>query len=368
MPVENQEETNVGMFDFDTMMDFSEETDKTAAPDPLKGITEEEEEQEQEEAQEEEGKTTTKEKEAPAEPKKQTTTTESTVYSNLAKKYIERGAWQDAKMEINGEEVVLSELEDLDEETFLEIQKSQDQARQEDLKDKYIDKEELDEISLKIVEISKNKGDISKALDIKKRFIDPLEQFDLDDEAHQEALVRQKYHIESNGKLSREDIDVIIERKKKDLLLDKEASQYAESLKVGYKAYLDKENQKLAEEKVQEAENVKTLKKSVRDSLAKYGLNDASIKPLVNFIGTKDNDPLIQMVNDIKKDPEQLAELIFFLNKKEDYIRAIGNKTTTGVETKLLKKLEFIRDNKKEEKSGQVKTKEKEEEFDLRFE
>lgn len=365
------EDATVGMFDFDSLMGITEEEDKSEVfeEDINEEIFKEDGEQE------EEGNEVEQEEETLEDPKETTENKEQedkpvqpNVYSGLVKKYIDLGIWQDAKVEINGEEVILSELEDLDEDTFLNIQKSQDAAFKEDIGEKYINKEELDEISLAIIDISKNKGDISKALDIKKRFIDPLEHFDLDNEMHQEDLVRQKYMIQSNGSLSPKDIDAIIEARKRDLTLDKEASTYAEQLKKGYKTYLANESKRLEEEKINEENRVKDLKKQVRESLGKYGLNDASKRSLSNFIGTKENDPLIEMVQEIKKDPEKLAELIFFLNKKEDYIKAIGNTVTKNTGTKVLKTLKFIQDSKKETKSGTPQTKEeKEEEFELIF-
>lgn len=355
-------DASVGMFDFDSLMEEDLTVGQEEAPIEEKDDTIEDVQEEEDIFEEE--VVTEEDVEEEIEPQE----TGNSVYSGLVKKYIDLGIWQDAKVEIDGKEVILSEIEGIDEETFLNIQKSQDEAFKEDISKKYINKEELDEISLAIIDISKNKGDISKALDIKKRFIDPLEYFDLDNEAHQEDLVRQKYMIQSNGTLSERDLDAIISTRKKDLTLDKEASEYAEQLKKGYKTYLANESKKLEEAKIQEEANVKELRKQVRDSLDKFGLNDASKRALTKFVGTKDNDPLMEMVQEIKNDPEQLAELIFFLNKKEDYIKAIGNSATRGEGTKVLKTLKFIQNSNKEAKSGKPQTKdEKEEEFELIF-
>lgn len=370
-----EDTATVGMFDFETMMGISEEVkedeiENTAEMEDDIVDTQKDEEVESIEVEEEdlESRDTKEDEDGISENDNKEEGTQKNVYSNLVKKYIDLGIWQDAKVEIDGEEVVLSEIGDLDEETFLNIQKSQHAAFKEDISEKYINKEELDEISLAIIDISKNKGDISRALDIKKRFIDPLEHFDLDNELHQEDLVRQKYMIQSNGALSESDIDAIIEARKKDLTLDKEAYEYAEQLKKGYKAYLANESKKLEEERLQEEQSIKNLKKQVRDSLEKYGLNDASRRSLSNFIGTKDNDPLMEMIQEIKSDPDKLAELIFFLNKKDDYIKAISNKATKDTGTKVLRTLKFIQDSKKETKSGKQQIKnEDEEEFELIF-
>lgn len=356
----------IGNYDFSKMLEIEDTTEEKEGDEELQlDIEGEEPVVEVEEEQEEEPE---KEKpQAPKEEKEDVDTDQPSIYSNLAKKYIEMGSWQDAKIELDGEEVTLSELENLDEDTFLQIQQSQEAAKNEDLKDKYINKEELDEISLQIVEISKNKGDLSKVLDVKKRYIDPLEKFDLTQESHQEALVRQKYMIESNNKLSQKDLDLIIKSRKEDLTLDREAQEYADGLKAGFGQFLKQEEDKAKEAQSALKETVKTTKKSVRDELSKYGLKDTAIKPLLDFITSdKENDPLTAQVDELRKNPEQLAELLMFLNNKEDYIKAIGEKATLGKETKFLRTLNLI-PGKKETKAGKQEPKEEKEKLVLKY-
>lgn len=370
---ESAEETAFGLLDFDSILEEqqSEEgqkKDKAPEPEPEKEEPEVEltgpnldlegelENEEPEKVEEEDKKEDIVE------------VGEPTVYSNLAKKYIEMGTWQDAKVDIDGEEVIISELDTLDEETFLQLQKSQEEARNEDLKDKYINKEELDDISLQIIEISKNKGDISKVLEVKKKFIDPLEKYDLEDELHQEALVRQKYQIESNNTLSQEDIDIIIEKRKKDLVLDKEAEEFAARLKTSFSNMMKAEQEKAEKERDTLKENEKVTKKSVRDILSKnYQLNDSATKSLLNFVSLSgEEDPLIDHVKKLKEDPEQLAELIMFLNKKKEYLKAVGENATKGKEMDVLRKLNFI-PKQKEVKSGKQEQKEEKEKLVFKF-
>jgi hypothetical protein len=360
-PVEIRD--GVGNYNFDALLSLDTETEEEEENTELQlNIEGEQQEEEQEEQQEEEQAVAPeKEEGTPLEAEK------SSVYSRLTKKYIEMGTWQDAKIELNGEEVTLSELENLDEETFLQIQQSQDTVKDEDLKDKYINKEELDDISLQIVEISKNKGDLSRVLDVKKRFIDPLEKFDLTQESHQEALVRQKYLIESNNKLSQKDLDIIIKNRKEDLTLDKEAQEYADGLKSGFKQFLQQEEDKAKTEIETTKETVKTTKKSVRDELSKYGLKDTAIKPLLDFITSdKNNDPISEQIEELKKNPEQFAELLMFLNNKEDYKKAIGEKATFGKETNILRTLSLI-PGKKEVKAGKQEPAEEKETLQLKY-
>lgn len=277
------------------------------------------------------------------------------------------GSWQDAKIEIDGEEVILSELDDIDEETFLQIQQSQEASRNEDLRDKYINKEELDDISLQILEISKNKGDLTKILNAKKNYIDPLEKFDLTQESHQEALVRQKYMIESNGKLSQKDLDTIIKNRKEDLSLDKEAEEYAEALKKGFDDFLKKENEKAVKAQEDLRESTKATRKQVKEHLSKYGLKDTAIKPMLDFISAdKGNDPIMQAVEELKKDPEALSDFLFYLNNKEEYLKAIGEKATKGKDVNVLRTLNLI-PKKQETKAGKQQPKEEKDPLVLRY-
>lgn len=365
MKTNHTEETAFGLLDFDSIMEEQnpqkkEDKKEEETTEPEFDIQVEETEKETQENEE-----LTKEplvEEVQEKEEELVEVGQPTIYSNLAKKYIEMGSWQDAKVEIDGEEVIISELDSLDEETFLQLQKSQEEAKKEDLKDKYINKEELDDISLQIIEISKNKGDISKVLQVKKQFIDPLEKYDLENEHHQEALVRQKYQIESNGTLSQEDIDIIIEKRKKDLSLDKEASDFAGKLKESYSNLLKAEQEKSENTRQAIQETEKTTKKSVRDILSKnYLQNDSATKALLNFVSLgQDEDPLLEQVKKLKEDPEQLAELIMFINKKEDYLRVIGEKATKGKEMDVLRKLNFIPKQKEEKAGKQAPEKEKE--------
>ena len=93
-------------------------------------------EEKEEQQQEEEVKPVVevKEEDKPVEP--QTTTNN---FASLAKTLLENGKWQDGVIvDKDGNEVALSEMESLDEETFLQIQENQDQEQQDqqDQKDK----------------------------------------------------------------------------------------------------------------------------------------------------------------------------------------------------------------------------------------
>lgn len=264
------------------------------------------------------------------------------VFSNLARKYIEIGSWKDAKIEINGEEVVLSEVGDLDEETFLEIQIAQEGLKQADLKDKYINKDELDEVGLQILEISKEGGDWNKILQIKQRYIDPLENYDLKNPNHQEALVREKLFLNSGSTLSKADLDSLIDTRKRNLTLDTEASEYAGQVKEAFYKYAEAEKQKAINDKNEVVKRSNELKTKTKTVLKGYNLADNAINPMLDLISHGDNDAITGHINTIKSNPEVLAELVFFLSRPEDYKKYIVEKGTRGKSTEVLRTLNMI--------------------------
>lgn len=284
---------------------------------------------------------------------------ETDVFANLTKKYIEMGTWQNATVNIDGEEVALTDIETLDEETFLAIHKSQDELRDQDLKDKYINKKELDEISLNIVEISKRGGDISQVLKIKQQYIDPLENFDLDNEHHQEVLVREKYRIQG---LSEGDIEAIVDKKKQDLTLDTEANQYASRLKESYKKILEDQVEKTKQDERDQVEKTKVLKKSLREAISSKGFTqDATLRALTET-GLNGID---EQIKSIKEDPDKLADLVLFLNKREEYMKFQFEKSGKSEKDTVLRTLNII-PKQKEDKAGKQSEK-KEEKSELVF-
>ena len=335
-----------GKLDFESLFgDIGEE--QVEVPEMLLELEEEEEAaEEQEDEQEVENLEEAEEEEIEIKEEEKTEVPKSLggneIFSNLAKKYIELGSWKDAKVELNGKEVVLSEIEDLDEETFLEIQIAQEGLKEADLKDKYIDKSELDEVGLKILEVSKEGGDWNKILQIKQKYIDPLENYDLNNEQHQEALVREKLYLNSGQTLSQHDLDSLIETRKRNLTLDTEAQEYAQQVKSAFSKYIEDEKGRAIQEKNEVTRTSNELKNKTREVLKGYIKKDSTINPMLDLISLGDNSAITSHIEEIKKNPEALAELVFFLSRPEDYKKHIVERGTLGKSTDVLKTLKMI--------------------------
>lgn len=336
-------EEGVGFFDFSEMMQEhtpeQEQERQLEIPEEKKPEAEPEEEQEQEEIQKEE------QIETPEPEKEKQVKVESTNYSNLAKKYIELGTWKDATIETEDGEVTLSEIEDLDEQTFLEIVQAQDAQRNEEIDQKFINKEDLDDISLKIIEISKNGGDIKDVLKAKETYIDNLNTYDLDNEQHQELLVRQKYKLK-NPELTDKQVDALINTHKEDLDLDTVATGFADDLKASYHKMLDDRKQEATQLKQKEQEERKGLRKSLKETLSGYGLKDHALRPLIDSVtkeGEDGNLLIDSQFAELKKNPDELAEFLLWKNNREDYKKLISEKQTSKEKKDTLIKLNLLK-------------------------
>ena len=118
-----------------TMADFLSngediDVESTTETEKLEDTAEEEvsEEEQEQKAEEDKEKETSKPEESdpPAqeldeEEEKANPSQNPTVYAELLSTYIQEGDWEDAIVEIEGEEVQLSELKSVDKETFLQI-------------------------------------------------------------------------------------------------------------------------------------------------------------------------------------------------------------------------------------------------------
>lgn len=349
MKDQNQIEEGAGFYDFSQLMGETQEQEEETRE--LEIPAEEEEETPQEEPteveEEEEGQevATSEEEKESEEPKLKKEASQNSNYSSLAKKYIELGTWKDAEVEINGESVVLSEVDDLDEETFLEIVKAQDAERNNEIDEKFINKEDLDDISLKIIEISKNGGDIKDVLKAKETYIDNLNTYDLDNEDHQEALVRQMYKMD-NPKISDKQIDRLIDADKSELELDIKAKEFADNLKKSYHSMLDKKKEEATQLKETQEKERKNLRKDLREQLTSFGLkNDSALRPLLDSVTkeTENGFMIDSQFEEMKQNPQELAEFLLWKNNREDYKKLISEKQTSKEKKDTLIKLNVAR-------------------------
>jgi hypothetical protein len=370
-----------GTYDFSSMLITNEEGEDTSKKPSFEGFEEEEEEATPKEVSED-----TKEEVEETKDKKSLATEEEEVKktkepekntgevshpSKMAKKYIEQGIWEDYVIDYKGEETPISEIEDLDEDTFFEIIKAQKEENEKDISSNYINKSELDEISLEVIEISKNGGDISNVLKIKEQFINPLESYDLNEEDHQEELVRQMYSME-NKALSSKQIDSLIQSDKVDLELETKATNFANKLKDSFKETLRQQKQATYDNKQKQEDDTKKLKKDLREEFKNLGYDKpAFTSPLIDKATSKEG--FDQEIKSLREDPKMLAEFLIWKSNPEEYRKNIASKEIKKEQVGTARKLNLLRkesgsSSKSSSKKEPAKEDKTEEEFFKRLE
>lgn len=270
---------------------------------------------------------------------------------DLVKEYIEEGDWEDVILDIEGEEVQLSQIDKIDKKTFLAIRAEQKRLQEEKHKEKYISVEGLDETTKTLVELKRKGGDIYELLKTTQQFENPVEGLDLDDEATQVNLVYGK--LQSQG-MEHEDIIDKLTKLKKQFKLDEVAKGVAEDVTKAYEAAKREELNKHSQELVKKAEEEKAFKKNLQEVYKGYNLNDNKVKTLVENAFKRDSQGKTnfdKLVEEVKSNPEKLAEINFFLNDREGFMEF---KTAKAKNETALKTIKIISTVEKKSKTAQI--------------
>lgn len=334
-----------------TMADFLSngediDVESTTETEKLEDTAEEEvsEEEQEQKAEEDKEKETSKPEESdpPAqeldeEEEKANPSQNPTVYAELLSTYIEEGDWEDAIVEIEGEEVQLSELKSVDKETFLQIKAAQKEAQQERLKEKYIDIEGLDETDLELINLKKSGGDWTYLLKQEAEMVHPLEGLDLENENTQLWLLAEQY--KSQG-MDQEAINMQLQSDKKNFKLDEKAKKVVDNINNAYKELVAAESKKKQQEQERIQQERKELAKNLRENYKSMKLSDSAIKRYVET-ATKDlgggKTKLDSLVDSYKNDPEKLAKLAYFLEDEKGFLEFNGAKQKNKQSLKTIK-------------------------------
>jgi len=236
-------------------------------------------------------------------------------------------------------EVFLSELSDLDKDQFEAIISKYKEAKENELKENYISKDGLDDRTKKYIELKKAGGDISQLIEQEVQYINPLSNFDLDNEAHQEALVRQI--LQGQGYKPKY-IDQEIEEMKENLTLDTEAQKIAKQLNKNFDDFIETKKQeqlaKIEEDKIQQKEFRKNISQELKtlvpnESVAKVILDNATKRDEVGLTNTD------KLFFEVQKDPKLFAEISLLLNNREEFYKSIGVKDKNKEVLKVTKTL-----------------------------
>jgi len=267
-----------------------------------------------------------------------TATTADSQYGSIVKQLLEDGFWEDGQITIETEEgaqeVLLSELSDIDEDTFKALKEGQKKLKDEEFQNKYLSKEGLDERTLKLIEIAKNGGDIRELLQVQAEVVNPLEGLDLEDSAVQEWIVAQTLLSQGHDQVI---VQNTIAQYKKDLVLDAKADAIVKDINNRYDAQIEAKLEQRKQEKAKEAENQKLFRKSISEEVKKLGLKDTLQKNLVDLASKFDENGVSNADNlyfEAKKDPALFAEIVFLMSNKQAYEEFKGIKATNSAAKK----------------------------------
>ncbi len=305
--------------------DLGEQIKKTLSGEVVEEKPKKEVVEEQEEEQQDSTEQVTEEEDEQVETPKKVEPNNS-VYTELLRDYIDSGEWQDAVVEIDGEEKKLSELESLDKEKFLQIKEVQKGIIDEERKSKYLDIDGLDEDTLKLIDIKKKGGDIKELLQYEAEMVHPLRDLDLENEKVQAWLLSEQYR--SQG-MSDDAIQTQIAADKKNFVLDEKSRRVIDNINKSYKSLIDnkaKEQERLVAE---EMEKQKSLKKELSEQFKRFNLKDTTSRRFLDSITKKEKGgvtKLDQLINQAKENPEKLAKLVYMLEDEEGFLKFNGAK------------------------------------------
>lgn len=317
-----------------------------------------------EETEEEEGKSGSAEvKEEEEEGKEVSTGTEGTLnFTSIKNKLIEDGMWQDVNLQAGEDEIVLSEMDNLDEETFLAILKEQDKLKEDNIKNSSIDKDGLDDVTLKLVEISRNGGDITEIVKQYEEHVHPLQGLDLKDPRVHEALVN--HQLTKIQKVDPVVAQAAIEKYRESGMLEGKAKEVIENTNKIFNKYLDDKNNKALEEKQNKAKKAEEFSKNVFNRFKDvYKLDEKLSKNLSDF--GSDKNAVMSKVEEILSDPEKATDFLFSLEDPEAYLKYKTKDADREGKIKTLKTISIIQ--KEKTKKSSTTDKENNEEEDSSF-
>ena len=230
-----------------------------------------------------------------------------------------------------GEEVEVS-IDDYDvsAETLKEIiQGKIEQAKSEATEGK-ISVKGVSDITLDLIDIDLNGGDIRDLLQFKAAYTDPLDRLDLSTENGQMSAIE----LYLRGKGEKEDeIEMRIETYRSRGILEEKSKEFDKEIRSGIKAHTEKRKEEALQAKAQKEELFKNYRKDLSDELkAGYQMKESTRKNLVD-IATKKLDngeyEIDQLYKASRGNPKDMALLSLFFTNREEFVRHISSEGVT---------------------------------------
>lgn len=237
------------------------------------------------------------------------------------KRLIGLGLLEDFMIQISEDDedgTPISEFTSMSDENLEEIIKIHKQESEKNISSNYIPKEGLREHELKVIEILKKGGDLSKiAKTEEEAFKRPFEGFDMDDQNRQ-IDVRYTDLVHQKG-LDHESAITIIDKEVKSGVIENKAKEIFDNYRKAHTAYIDKILEEQSKEKEFKELNFKENKKLLTAKLKEAGLKESVYKKVASEYGKKNESgdyALVDKLREALDNPEANHELILHLADK----------------------------------------------------
>lgn len=228
---------------------------------------------------------------------------------------------------IDGEPVLISEIEKMDEDTFRDVLQDHISHIKEESEKGKVSLDNISDFTKKLIEIEKNGGDASNILVDRRDYGDPLERLDLEttDGLKEAIRLRLDYAGQTPDAIKR-----LVKSYEEEGVLE----QYGKAAYSELKGHLDQladEEVKRSEEAVEKRElALKAFKKELRTGLGNsFQLIESAQNKLVD-IATKKNEQG-KFIMDVayqahRIDPKMAGRLALFLSNPDEYDKQVASK------------------------------------------
>lgn len=239
-----------------------------------------------------------------------------------AKRLLGLGLLEDFMVQTSEEDeegTPISEFISMSDENLEEIIKIHKQENEKNISSNYIPKEGLREHELKVIEILRKGGDLSKiAKTEEEAFKRPFEGFDMDDQNRQ-IDVRYTDLVHQKG-LDHESAITIIDKEVKSGVIAEKSKEIFDTYRKAHTAYIDKILEEQSKEKEFKELNFKENKKLLTAKLKEAGLKESVYKKVASEYGKKNESgdyALVDKLREALDNPEANHELILHLADKD---------------------------------------------------
>ena len=231
---------------------------------------------------------------------------------------------------------------EVDENTFVDIIKSKLDEIKETVASNTT--KGLSDFTKHLLEIEKNGGNVSQALETYQNYQNPLESFDLSDEIDQQKVIFMKYHQVMG--MEKDVVMDLIEGFVNKGKLEDEAIKADTEIRNAVSKQLEAINEQAKKDKDKKKENLKIYRDKLRENLNSFDINDNYKRKILDLATKEDesgNFQLDSVYYEIRNNPEKAASLILFLTDPEEYNKQVTSKEVRNTQLDTFKKLKLVK-------------------------